>query len=59
MQVTLLQVGRLELPPSLLHSRSVWSPYLGMWSISAVGTGSGHVHARGDLARPGQISARG
>ena len=55
-QVNLLQLGRLELPPALLHGRQVWSPYLAMGSLTAVGTGAGHVHPRTDLARPGRIA---
>ena len=54
----MLQIGKLELPPALLHGRTVWSPFLTTWSISPAGTGSGQVHARANLVRPG-LAARG
>jgi hypothetical protein len=52
-----LQVGRLELPPELLQSGPVGSPYLSTWSISTVGTGAGVIKSRNNLLRAAQTAA--
>ena len=50
-QVDELHVGRIELPPSLLHTQTLMSPYLQPWCIGTVGTGAGAVRSRNDLPR--------
>lgn len=51
------QVGRLELPPELLQSGPVVSPYLSTWSIGTAGTGAGAIKSRNNLARAAQLIA--
>ncbi|KAK9813030.1 hypothetical protein WJX72_007830 [[Myrmecia] bisecta] len=55
-QVTTLQVGRMELPSSLLQTGAIMSPYLTSWSISTEGTGAALNRGR-NLARLGQAAA--
>ncbi|EIE24487.1 hypothetical protein COCSUDRAFT_40871 [Coccomyxa subellipsoidea C-169] len=54
-QVNVLQVGRLELPPELLQSGPVVSPYLSTWSIGSAGTGAGAIKSRNNLPRAAQL----
>ncbi|CAL8467483.1 g7021 [Coccomyxa elongata] len=56
-KVNVLQVGRLELPPELLQSGPVVSPYLSTWSIGTAGTGAGAIKSRNNLARAAQLVA--
>ena len=54
-RVTMLQVGRLELPAALLQTASHLSPYLSLFSMSTMGTGSGAIKSRNNLLRQGQL----
>ncbi|KAK9860421.1 hypothetical protein WJX84_005725 [Apatococcus fuscideae] len=53
-RVTRLQVGRLDLPPQLLHAGNLMSPYLATWCISTEGTGAGAIKSRNSLPRASQ-----
>ena len=52
--VSVLQVGRLELPPELLQGGGFAAPYLSVGSIAADGTGAGAVKSRNNLLRAAQ-----
>ncbi|BDA42877.1 Polynucleotide 5'-hydroxyl-kinase NOL9 [Coccomyxa sp. Obi] len=54
-KINVLQVGRLELPPELLQSGPVVSPYLSTWSIGTAGTGAGAIKSRNNLVRAAQL----
>ena len=49
-----LEVGRLELPPTLLQTGKFQSPYLTLHSLSTAGTGAGVIKSRNNLLRAGQ-----
>ena len=51
-----VQVGRLDMPPELLKSGPIVSPYLSSWSISTVGTGAGAIKSRNNLQRAAQTA---
>lgn len=51
LQVNELQIGKMELPPALLHTPTFTSPYLAPWSIATLGTGAGPMRSRGDLPK--------
>ena len=50
----LRQVGRLELPPALLQTTGLQSPYLAAFSMSAEASGSKEMKSRGNMARARQ-----
>lgn len=47
----MVQVGRLELPGSLLSSGDRAPPYYAPWSLSAEATGAGTLKSRTNLLR--------
>ncbi len=49
--VEVLQVGRLELPPSLLQCGALQSPYLALGCLAAGASGAGTIKARNNLQR--------
>lgn len=53
--VALLQLGRLELPASLLQTGGHMSPYLALHSLSSAGTGAGAIRSRNNLLRASQL----
>jgi polynucleotide 5'-hydroxyl-kinase GRC3/NOL9 len=53
--VTVLQLGRLELPSSLLQTGAYLSPYLCLHSLSSIGTGAGAIKSRNNLLRQSQM----
>lgn len=53
--VRLLQLGRLELPSSLLQTGAHMSPYLALHSLSSAGTGAGAIRSRNNLLRASQL----
>lgn len=53
--VSVLQLGRLELPASLLQTAAHLSPYLCLHSLSSTGTGAGAIKSRNNLLRQGQL----
>ncbi len=53
--VTLLQLGRLELPASLLQTGAHMAPYLALHSLSSAGTGAGAIRSRNNLLRASQL----
>lgn len=53
--VAVLQLGRLELPASLLQTGAHLSPYLCLHSLSSMGTGAGAIKSRNNLARQSQF----
>jgi polynucleotide 5'-hydroxyl-kinase GRC3/NOL9 len=53
--VSVLQLGRLELPASLLQTAAHLSPYLCLHSLSSMGTGAGAIKSRNNLLRQGQL----
>ncbi|GAB4817782.1 hypothetical protein N2152v2_004828 [Parachlorella kessleri] len=54
-QVATLQLGKLELPSSLLQSSAYQSPYLSLFSLTTSGTGAGVIRSRNNLARQSQL----
>lgn len=50
-----LQLGKLELPSSLLQSSSFLSPYLCLFSLTSIGTGAGVIKSRNNLVRQSQL----
>ncbi|PRW58709.1 polynucleotide 5 -hydroxyl-kinase NOL9 [Chlorella sorokiniana] len=57
--VSVLQLGRLELPASLLQTGAHMCPYLALFSLSSTGTGAGAIKSRGNLLRISQLHQRG
>lgn len=53
--VSVLQLGRLELPASLLQTAAHMCPYLALFSLSSTGTGAGAIKSRGNLLRISQL----
>ena len=49
------QLGKLELPSSLLQSSTYQSPYLSLFSLTTMGTGAGVIRSRNNLARQSQL----
>jgi hypothetical protein len=49
------QVGKLELPSSLLQSSNYLSPYLCLFSLTSMGTGAGVIRSRNNLLRQSQL----
>lgn len=54
-RVSVLGVGRLELPPGLLQTKRFLSPYLALHSLVASGTGAGTQRARNNLLRASHL----
>ena len=54
-QVAVLQLGKLELPASLLQTARAMCPYLALHSLSSVGTGAGAIKSRNNLVRASQL----
>jgi polynucleotide 5'-hydroxyl-kinase GRC3/NOL9 len=52
--VELIEIGRLELPPTLLQTGKFLSPYLALHSLSTAGTGAGVIKSRNNLLRSSQ-----
>lgn len=50
-----LQLGKLELPSSLLQSGAYLSPYLCLFSLTSMGTGAGVIKSRNNLLRQSQL----
>jgi polynucleotide 5'-hydroxyl-kinase GRC3/NOL9 len=53
-KVDLIEIGRLELPPTLLQTGKFLSPYLALHSLSTAGTGAGVIKSRNNLMRSSQ-----
>lgn len=53
--VGVLQLGRLELPASLLQTGARMCPYLALFSLTSSGTGAGAIKSRGNLLRISQL----
>jgi polynucleotide 5'-hydroxyl-kinase GRC3/NOL9 len=53
--VTTLQLGKLELPGSLLQTGAHMAPYLCLFSLSSMGTGAGAIKSRNNLLRQSQL----
>ena len=53
--VTTLQLGKLELPASLLQTGAHMAPYLCLFSLSSMGTGAGAIKSRNNLLRQSQL----
>lgn len=53
--VTVLQLGRLELPASLLQTGVHMAPHLCLFSLSSMGTGAGAIKSRNNLVRLSQL----
>jgi len=53
--VGVLQLGRLELPASMLQTGAHMCPYLALFSLSSTGTGAGAIKSRGNLLRISQL----
>lgn len=53
--VASLQLGRLELPGTLLQTSGGMSPYMALFSMTSMGTGAGAIKSRNNLPRQGQL----
>ena len=53
--VATLQLGKLELPASLLQTGAHMAPYLCLFSLSSMGTGAGAIKSRNNLLRQSQL----
>ncbi|KAK2077488.1 hypothetical protein QBZ16_004333 [Prototheca wickerhamii] len=53
--VDVLQLGRLELPGTLLQSPSFRSPYMALHCLPTLGTGSGQSKSRNNIPRASQL----
>lgn len=54
-RVTVLEIGRLELPSDLVQTSQFLSPYLALHSLSTIASGSAPQRARNNLVRAGQV----
>ena len=49
------QVGKSELPSSLLQTSEYVFPYLGLFSLSTEATGAGAIKSRSNITRRGLV----
>jgi hypothetical protein len=55
-QVQVLQAGRLELPPALLQTAQLQSPYLSLFCLSGGAVGAGTIKSRNNIQRASLLS---